>query len=123
MSTILRQAARTAVRSRPFSSTAAARKDLVQDLYLKELKAYKPTPATQDAHVGLVKTFSAPIAPQAPALPSDLASELSAYDASEPTLAEVQAATTLSETEVAGGANAYLDFLEADLPKPEAHHH
>ncbi|KAF9017663.1 hypothetical protein BDZ89DRAFT_1094241 [Hymenopellis radicata] len=111
MSTILRQAARTCARAL-FSSTAAARKDIVQDLYLKELKAYKPTPATKDAHVGLVKTFSAPIAPQAPTLPSDLASELSAYDASEPTLAEVKAATTLSETDVAGGS-----------PKPEAHHH
>ena len=79
---------------------------------------------TKDAHVGLVKTFSAPISPQAPALPADLASELAAYDASEPTIADAPAvAASVVEGETAGGAAAYLDFLEADLPKPEAHHH
>ncbi|KIY67401.1 hypothetical protein CYLTODRAFT_422581 [Cylindrobasidium torrendii FP15055 ss-10] len=113
------------VATRAFSSSAAARKDLVQDLYLKELKAYKPAASTKDAHVGLVKAFSAPIAPSAPTLPADLASELSAYDASEPAIAEAPAAVASSDpaAEAGAGAEAFLSFLEADLPKPEVHHH
>lgn len=74
----------------------------------------------KDAHVGVVKAYSLPPSPVAPALPSDLASELSAYDAAEPTKAEVAVASGSAED--AAGADAYLTFLEADLPKPEAHH-
>ncbi|TFY73058.1 hypothetical protein EWM64_g10954, partial [Hericium alpestre] len=53
--------------------------DLVQDLYIKELKSYKPTPPAKDAHIGVVQPFHVPPPPQVPALP-DLAPELSAYD-------------------------------------------
>jgi F-type H+-transporting ATPase subunit h len=81
--------------------------DLIQDLYLKELKTYKAplvvsravcihlsSPRSlgwwgkqaKDAHVGVVKAFSAPALPSPPALP-DLATELVAYDATEPTRA------------------------------------
>ena len=75
----------------------------------------------QDAHVGVVKAYSIPPVPQPPTLPSDLASELSAYDASEPTVAE--APVTASSTEqVTTGADTFLTFLEADLPKDEGHH-
>ena len=63
-----------------------------------------------------------PPTPKAPALPADLASELSAYDASEPTVAaEPKVAETT--TEAAGaGAEAFLEALEVDLPKADAHH-
>lgn len=92
-------------------------------MYLKELKGYKAPPAAKDAHVGVVKTYSAPPKPQAPELPSDLAGELSKYDASEPTLAETTNATpAASEEEFAGGAKEFLAFLEKDLPKPVHHH-
>ena len=119
--------------------------DFVQDLYLREIKAYKPAsvvriwnfaakkkppwqtfvatnPQTKDAHVGVVKNYSSPPTPKAPLLPVDLASELTAYDAAEPTIANTAAPTSASEESGAGGADAYLAFLEQDLPKPVHHH-
>ncbi|THV02644.1 hypothetical protein K435DRAFT_716797 [Dendrothele bispora CBS 962.96] len=119
---MFRRAAQNATRTRFFSASATSRKDLVQDLYLKELKVYKPAPVAKDAHVGVVKNFSSPSAPKPPTLPSDMATELNAYDASEPTLASTDAAKA-APTEGVSGADAFLEFLEQDLPKPEAHHH
>ncbi|KAI0070873.1 hypothetical protein K474DRAFT_1712935 [Panus rudis PR-1116 ss-1] len=123
-STILRQAsgaARAVSRSCAFSTSAVARRDLVQELYLKELKGYKPPPAAKDAHVGHVKAYSLPPAPKPPTVPADLASELAAYDAAEPTVASQPAATTSAE-QVGTGADSFLEFLEADVPKADAHH-
>ena len=75
----------------------------------------------KDAHVGVVKNFSAPPAPKPPVLPADLASELSAYDATEPVVGESKA-TTSTET-VGTGAEQFLSFLEADEPKAADAHH
>ncbi|KII83684.1 hypothetical protein PLICRDRAFT_119204, partial [Plicaturopsis crispa FD-325 SS-3] len=111
-------------RARGFSSSTAARKDFIQDLYLKEIKSYKPAPAAKDAHVGVVKAYALPPAPQPPTLPSDLAAELSAYDAAEPTKADaapVKAAGQEHAAAGAAGADAFLAFLEADV-KAEVHH-
>ncbi|KAJ7682847.1 ATP synthase complex subunit H-domain-containing protein [Mycena rosella] len=127
MSTILRRAVgatRTVSCSRTFSSSAAARKDIVQDLYLKEIKAYKAPPTAKDAHVGVVKSYALPPAPKAPALPTDLATELSAYDASEPATAPKAKAAPSSDhhaEQADGGAEAFLELCEADIP-PEGHH-
>ncbi|KAJ7145776.1 ATP synthase complex subunit H-domain-containing protein [Mycena epipterygia] len=127
MSTILRRAAgatRTISCARTFSSSAATRKDIVQDLYLKEIKAYKAPPAAKDAHVGVVKAYNLPPTPKAPALPTDLATELSAYDSSEPVAATVEKAAPKTDhhAELAdGGAEAFLELCEADVP-PEGHH-
>lgn len=68
--------------------------------------------------------FTAPAAPKPPVLPADLAAELAAYDASEPTKAELEAVkpTGISGEEVGGGAEAFLTFLEADVKPAEAHH-
>ncbi|KZV72390.1 hypothetical protein PENSPDRAFT_674956 [Peniophora sp. CONT] len=118
---ILRQAARTVARSqRTFATSAVARRDLVQDLYIKELKGYKAPPAAKDAHVGAVKQFSTPSQPSPPALPTDLASELSAYDAADPVKAAAPKATGSAEP-VGAGAEAFLEQLEAD--EVEEHHH
>jgi F-type H+-transporting ATPase subunit h len=77
----------------------------------------------KDAHVGVVKNYSSPQTPKAPLLPDNLASELAAYEAAEPTIADAAAASTgVSEEAGAGGAEAYLAFLEQDLPKPVLHH-
>ncbi|KDR74041.1 hypothetical protein GALMADRAFT_227742 [Galerina marginata CBS 339.88] len=126
MSTILRQAAsiaRQTASKRAFASSAVSRKDLVQDLYVREIKSYKAPPAAKDAHVGIVKKLAIPAAPTAPALPADLASELNAYDAAEPALAESSSTAQATKTEdTASGADAFLSFLEQDLPKPVAHH-
>lgn len=53
--------------------------DFVQDLYLKELKAYKPTPIKESDSVGHVQTFSAPKTPKSPE-EADLASSLKEYE-------------------------------------------
>ncbi|KAJ3565677.1 hypothetical protein NP233_g7485 [Leucocoprinus birnbaumii] len=128
MSSILRQAtlaARQASRVRAFSSTTVARKDIVQDIYIGAIKSYKPTPVAKDAHVGVVKQFTLPPKPQAPAVPADLASELSSYDAAEPTIAT--ATSTGSSAggleENGGGADEFLEVLVADVPKPDHGHH
>ncbi|KAH9856189.1 ATP synthase complex subunit H-domain-containing protein, partial [Lenzites betulinus] len=96
--------------------------DFVQDLYLRELKSYKPPAPLKDAHVGVVKAYALPPTPQAPALPADLAGELSAYDATEPTVAASTVKATEGEESGPTGADAFLSFLEADEPKAEAHH-
>jgi len=122
MSMCLRQVA-TAARSvsRSFSVTAVSRKDMVQDMYLKELRAYKPAPLPKDAHVGNVKQYTMPPTPKVPTLPSDLASDLSAYDAAEPVPAEAAKPATIASEDNITGADAYLNFLEQDLPKDEHH--
>lgn len=64
----------------PSGATTLARADLVQDLYVKELKAYKAPPAAKDA-ASAVKKFSLPAAPAAPTpVTANLASDLEAYE-------------------------------------------
>ena len=53
--------------------------DFVQELYLKELKAYKPTPVKDSDAVGQVQTFSVPQTPKSPE-ESDLANSLKEYE-------------------------------------------
>ncbi|KAG9311106.1 ATP synthase complex subunit H-domain-containing protein [Chiua virens] len=117
------QVSRSARGARAFSSSVC-RRDLVQDIYVKELKSYKAPVAAKDAFVGNVKVFTSPAAPKPPVLPADLASELATYDAAEPTKAEVEAikSTGLPGEQVDGGAEAFLAFLEADVKPAEAHH-
>ena len=67
-----------------------------------------------------MKAFSTPALSSAPALP-DLATELAAYDATEPTRAPA-ADVPAGHGEPAAGAEAYLAFLEADEVQEEAHH-
>jgi F-type H+-transporting ATPase subunit h len=71
-----------------------------------------------------VKNYSLPPSPKAPSLPADLAAALSEYDAAEPTLASAaptKAAASATE-DTGSGADEFLNFLEKDLPKEEAHH-
>ncbi|KAI5823524.1 hypothetical protein K523DRAFT_255015 [Schizophyllum commune Tattone D] len=122
MSFMLRQAPKVAQNAtRAFTTSAAARADIVQQLYIKELKSYKPAPAAKDAHVGQVRSWSAPQKPAAPALPTDLAAELSAYDAAEPTLASAPAAGEAPAA--ASAAEEFLEMLEADPVVEEHEHH
>jgi F-type H+-transporting ATPase subunit h len=53
--------------------------DLVQDLYIKELKSYKPTPAKLSDAEGSVQKWSAPPPPKSPE-EWDLADGLKAYE-------------------------------------------
>merc|ERR1712098_570207 len=54
---------------RALSTSAVARKDIVQETYLRELKAYKAPEKAPDAHKGHVREFSSPAQPQAPPRP------------------------------------------------------
>lgn len=70
--------ARVSVRA--MSVTSIRRADIIQDLYVKEVKAFKaPTLTAADA-AGSVKPWAAPTAPSAPALEADVAAELSEYE-------------------------------------------
>ena len=53
--------------------------DLVQDLYLKELRGYKPPPVKPSDSEGHVQKFSSPKTPQSPE-ESDIANDLKAYE-------------------------------------------
>ncbi|KAL1409922.1 hypothetical protein Q8F55_003921 [Vanrija albida] len=102
-------------------SVSAARGDLVKDLYVQQLKAYKAPPPSADAK-SAVRSYSAPAVPKAPVLPTDLASELSKFDATEPTLGNNAApASAPADAESGETAADYLKFLEADIPKAEHH--
>ena len=60
----------------------SATADLVQDLYLRELKAYKPPTVKASDAEGQVQKFALPQAPASPE-EADIASQLSAYEAQE----------------------------------------
>lgn len=93
--------------------------DLVQEIYLRELKAYKPVPEKASDAEGQVKKWSPPAPPKAPdSIGATLADELKAYEAAEVEV-EGQASTT-------DGASAKDDdWFEEDLafpPEEDAHH-
>ena len=53
--------------------------DLVQDIYLRQLRDYKPAPVKPNDAEGHVQNFTAPRAPKSPE-ESSIASELKAYE-------------------------------------------
>ncbi|KAI0033506.1 ATP synthase complex subunit H-domain-containing protein, partial [Vararia minispora EC-137] len=112
---------RTVSCTRGFATSAPARRDLVQDFYIKELKAYKAPVVAKDAHVGVVKSFSTPAAPKPPTLPADLAAELAAYDVADPVRAPAEGAK--AEGVLGAGAEEFLQFLEADVVEEHHGHH
>lgn len=86
--------------------------DPVQDLYLRELKAYKPTPikaGDADAHV---LKFAPPKAPASPE-EANLASELSAYESQE---VEVEGQAAAGEA-----APVEQSWFEEEEETPAAH--
>ncbi|KAK3393629.1 ATP synthase complex subunit H-domain-containing protein [Podospora didyma] len=94
--------------------TVSRRADFVQELYLKELKAYKPTPVKESDSVGHVSTFNLPTAPKSPE-EADLASSLKEY---ESMAVEVEG----QEGAAAGQpAAAIEDWLEEEEEEKAAH--
>ncbi|KAJ6011333.1 hypothetical protein N7451_002745 [Penicillium sp. IBT 35674x] len=80
--------------ARTFMTSAVRRADTIQDLYINQLKAYKPTPikaGDADAHV---HKFTPPKAPASPE-EANLAGELSAYEQS---VVEVEGQAAAGET-------------------------
>ncbi|KAL8923958.1 MAG: hypothetical protein Q9172_002885 [Xanthocarpia lactea] len=78
---VARMARQQLVQQRRTFSTpnSILRADLVQDLYLKEIRAYKPPPLKPSDSEGHVQRFSAPKAPQSPD-EGDIARDLKAYE-------------------------------------------
>ncbi|EGG00006.1 uncharacterized protein MELLADRAFT_75844 [Melampsora larici-populina 98AG31] len=107
---------------RSFTSSSLSMKDFVQELYLRELKSYKPSPSILGAQTQ-VREFTMPPAPSAPVLPTsqDVAQELQSWDSAS----LVNTATTSEggvEVESSQSADEFLSFLERDHPAPAAHH-
>lgn len=87
--------------------------DLVQDLYLKELKAYKTPAVKPNDSEGHVQTFHIPSAPQSPE-EADIAKDLSAYETQVPEV----------EGQAEGGAAAPVeDWFDESIFEDEEPHH
>lgn len=87
--------------------------DLIQDLYLRELKAYKPPPQKASDAEGHVQKFSPPTAPKSPE-ETNLASDLKAYDDS---VVEVEGQSASGETQ-----SVEEDLFEEPEPDDVPHH-
>ena len=86
--------------------------DLVQDLYLKELKAYRPSPVKPSDAEGQVQKFSLPQPPRSPE-EGDIAQELKAYEEQQ---VEVEGQATEGEAGIVGE-----DWFEEDAEEEPAH--
>ncbi|RSL80374.1 hypothetical protein BHE90_005404 [Fusarium euwallaceae] len=113
---VSRVARPNAVQMRGFiAPTVSRRADFVQELYLKELKAYKIPAVKETDSEGQVQTFSAPKTPSSPE-ETDLAGSLKEY---ESMAVEIEGQDTSAQT--ASGTPEVADWLEAE-EEDEAHH-
>ncbi|KAL4958292.1 ATP synthase complex subunit H-domain-containing protein [Aspergillus filifer] len=100
------------VARRTFLTSAVRQADPVQELYLRELRAYKPTPIKPGDAEAHVQKFSIPAAPKSPEEAS-LANELSSYESQE---VEVEGQSA------AGEANPVEEsWFEEEDETPAAH--
>ncbi|KAI0152030.1 putative iron reductase domain protein [Hypoxylon sp. NC0597] len=90
--------------------------DFVQELYLKELKAYKPTPIKDSDAVGQVQTFNVPKTPKSPE-EADLASSLKEYESMAVEVEGNEGATSANSTPA-----AIEDWLVEEEEEEPAHH-
>lgn len=91
--------------------------DFVQDLYLRELKSYKPTPVKANDADGHVQVFNMPKAPQSPE-EADIANELKAY---EDSAVEIEG----QDVEAGASGTAAVEqewFVEEEDDEAGAHH-
>ncbi|PFH61150.1 hypothetical protein XA68_18100 [Ophiocordyceps unilateralis] len=97
--------------------TISRRADFVQELYLKELKAYKVPPVKESDSQGQVQTFTMPKTPSSPE-ETDLAGSLKQYESMGVDIEGQDASSSAS-----AGPATLPDWLEAeedDEPK-QAH--
>ncbi|KJZ76666.1 hypothetical protein HIM_04002 [Hirsutella minnesotensis 3608] len=117
-SSVVAAAARTASRNvqvRSFiAPTVSRRADFVQELYLKELKAYKMPAVKESDAQGQVQTFSMPKTPASPE-ETDLAGNLKAY---ESMAVEIEGQDASPTTQ---GAATLPDWLELEEDETKAH--
>ena len=80
VSAVVKAARTNSIQARTFiAPTVSRRADFVQELYLKELKAYKVPAVKESDAQGQVQTFSLPKTPASPE-EADLASSLKEYE-------------------------------------------
>ncbi|KAI5239794.1 hypothetical protein E4T43_06537 [Aureobasidium subglaciale] len=79
---LAKQQSATTFRRTFVTPTAVRQADLVQDLYLRELKSYKAPAVKASDSEGHVQKFALPQAPASPE-EADIASQLSAYETQE----------------------------------------
>ncbi|TGJ84114.1 hypothetical protein E0Z10_g4661 [Xylaria hypoxylon] len=96
--------------------TVSRRADFVQELYLKELKAYKSPPVKDTDSVGQVQTFSAPKPPKSPE-EADLATNLQEYENMAVEVEGNEGATATSTPA------AIEDWLEEEEEEEAGAHH
>ncbi|KAH3659975.1 hypothetical protein OGAPHI_007180 [Ogataea philodendri] len=97
-------------------SVSAVRNNLVADLYLKELKAFKPTPLSAADAEAATKAWKLPQAAKVPALEAEGADALAEYDSSKVEVAENAGAATTEEY----NPDDWFVFEEEEEP---GHHH
>ncbi|KAG0368544.1 ATP synthase complex subunit H-domain-containing protein [Gamsiella multidivaricata] len=91
--------------------SAPLMQDLLKDLYIKELKAYKPAPDAKGADASSqVKDFKAPVAPATPSI--DAAADLAAWETANTEIAEAVSEEAVEEEEE-----------EEEIEEEEEHHH
>lgn len=100
----------TCMSSRKLTSFSSS--DFVQDLYVKELKAYKIPPVKANDADGHVQKFNAPAPPKSPE-EADIANELKSY--------ETQTVDIEGQAE-GGAAEVEVDWFEQEPEEEEAHH-
>lgn len=87
--------------------------DPIQDLYLRELRAYKPTPVKPSDADAYVQKFNAPAPPQSPE-EGNIAADLKAYETQE---VEVEGQSSGGEP-----APVEQDWFEEDVKEEAAGH-
>ncbi|OAA68094.1 mitochondrial f1f0 ATP synthase subunit [Niveomyces insectorum RCEF 264] len=97
--------------------TVSRRADFVQELYLKELKAYKVPPVKPEDAEGQVATFALPKAPRSPE-EADLASSLHEYE----TMAVEVEGQAGPATEGAASAPVEDWLVEEEEEEADGHH-
>ncbi|PSN66811.1 mitochondrial F1F0 ATP synthase-like protein subunit Atp14 [Corynespora cassiicola Philippines] len=94
--------------------TAVRQADLVQDLYLRELKAYKPAAVKPTDAEGHVQKFAIPKAPASPE-EADIANELKAYETQQ---VDIEGAVSSED----GAAPVEEDWFEEEEEETAAAH-
>ncbi|KAK6538764.1 hypothetical protein TWF694_010334 [Orbilia ellipsospora] len=75
-----RASAALRTQTRTFVVSVLRQSDIVQDLYLRELKSYKPAPAKPNDHEGQVRNWATPATAKVPDLgDATLSADISAY--------------------------------------------
>ncbi|KAI1933629.1 ATP synthase F0 subcomplex subunit H atp14 [Ophidiomyces ophidiicola] len=105
---VARQQSSFAIRT--FATSSARQADAVQDLYLRELRAYKPAPVKASDADAYVQKFAMPATPPSPE-EANIAGDLKAYETQE---VEVEGQTAPGET--AAVEEDWFEMPEEETP-------